>query len=88
MSFTATRKTVNGANAHSIGPICVEYFDFTAASADTAGTISSGLRSIDHVELIGLTQTALPSVSGSTITLAFVDPAATVKGHARVYGKR
>lgn len=87
MAFAATRKSIAGsAISHSIGPICCEYYDFTVASADTSGTISSSLHGITHVELMGLTQTALPSVSGSTITLAFVDPAATVKGHARVYG--
>ena len=87
MALVATRKTVNGsATSHSIGPICAEYYDLSAASADVSGTITSLLRGITHVEIMGLVQTALPSVSGSTITLAFVDPAATVKGHARVYG--
>lgn len=89
MAFVATSKLINGSvKSHSIGPICCEYYDISAASADTSGTITSQLRGITHVELMGLTQTAVPSVSGSTITFAFVDPAATVKGHVRVYGKK
>lgn len=89
MAFSSTLKKVNGsAFAHSLGPVSVEYWDIGAASGDTSGTITSNLHSIVHVELMGLVQTALPSISGSTITLAFSDPAATVKGHAKVYGAK
>ena len=89
MAFTSTLKKVNGsAFGHSIGPVAVEYWDCSAASGDTSGTITSNLHSIVHVEMMGVVQSALPSVSGSTITLAFTDPAATVYGHCRVYGKK
>lgn len=87
MAFSSTLKKINGsASAHSIGPISCEYYDIGAASGDTSGSITSNLRGIVHVEFMGLVQTAVPSVSGSTVTFAFADPVATVKGHCRIYG--
>lgn len=93
MAFVATQKSVNGIKCHSIGPVKVEYYDLSAASGDTSGTIScSHLRTVDHVVVMGVTQTALPAVTNGTtgaasIALAFSDPLATVKGHATVYGR-
>lgn len=90
MAFVATIKKINGsATAHSVGPVAVEYYDFSAISGDVSGTIASNLRSISHVELVGgVVQTALPTISGSTITLAFTNPLASVFGHAKVYGTK
>jgi hypothetical protein len=89
MALVATKKLIAGsATTHSIGPVCVQYFDLSAISGDTSGTITSDLRGISHVEVMGLVQSAVPSVSGSVITLAFADPLATVKGHCRVYGAK
>lgn len=89
MAISSTLKKVNGSSfGHSIGPVAVEYWDISFANGDTSGTVSSNLHGIVHVELTSFEQTALPSVSGSTITLAVADPGATRYGQLRVYGKK
>lgn len=86
MAFAAT-VTAFEPRSHSIGPWKVQYFTWTCASGDTSGTITATrLSSARHCELIGLTQTALPTYSGNVVTVAFADPVATVFGQARVLG--
>jgi hypothetical protein len=83
MAFSATMATSAGIErAFSLGPIKIQFFTYSAASADTSGTITvTGMSNVKHVQLDGsLVNSALPTYSGNVVTLAFVDPAATVHG--------
>jgi hypothetical protein len=87
MAFTASSPT-NEPRSFSIGPLKVQLFNIGAASGDTSGTITaSGLSSIDFCLVTGLVQSAAPTFSANVATLAFVDPAATVKGQVLVFGR-
>lgn len=87
MAFAAT--ALSGyPNSFSIGPLKIQVFTFSAASADTSGTITAtGLSSIVGVVVPGLTHTSAATFSGNVATLAFADPAATVYGTAIVIGR-
>lgn len=69
----------------SIGPVKIEIQTFSALTSDTTGTVTANaLTSVDACILIGsgtLCQTSAPSVSGTTATLAFADPAAACTGY-------
>lgn len=88
MAFAAVASTAEP-RSFSIGPIKVQIFTWSAASADVAGTITAtGLSSVNHVIIDGkMAHTAAPTFSGNVVTLAFADPAATVYGTAIVFGK-
>jgi hypothetical protein len=74
--------------AYSVGPLKAQLLNFSAASADTSGTATCpSLSSIVFCQVSGLTLTAAPTFSGNVITLAFVDPAATVHGQIIAYGR-
>jgi hypothetical protein len=69
------------------GPLKYEVYTWSAASADTSGTITSkNLHTIYHVLIDGLRSTAAPTFAANVATLAFTDPAATVYGTAIVIG--
>jgi hypothetical protein len=62
---------------------------YSVASGDTSGTITA-----THINTVtsvlidgGLVLTAAPTFSGRTVTLAFIDPAATVYGTIIVRGR-
>lgn len=76
MAFVATASTTEP-RSFSIGPLKVELQTFTAASGDTAGTITaSRLAEVKHVIIDGgLLMDVAPAISGKTVTLSFVDPA-------------
>ncbi len=88
MAFAATDSTKEG-RKYSTGPLNAQIFTWTAASADVSGTITCDrLYSAQHILIDGgLTLSAAPTFSGNVVTLAFVDPAATVFGTCIVYGK-
>ena len=87
MAFAATN-LAKEPRAFSIGPLKMQLMNFTAASADTSGTVTaSNLSSIEQIHVVGLTLTAAPTLSGNTATLAFVDPAATVAGSLIILGR-
>lgn len=69
----------------SWGPVNIEIQTFSAVSTDTSGTVTATkLSRLDDVLLMGsgsLCQTAAPSISGLTATLAFADPAAACAGY-------
>lgn len=86
MAFSATLDT----RAYSIGPVKQIRGSFTAVSGDTSGTITvPQLTSIDSVMIGGgLRLTAAPTISGNTITIAFVDPSTGgYFGELEVHGK-
>lgn len=74
--------------AISVGPLKMQIKTFSAASADTTGTVTfDRLSSVQFVIVSGLTQTAQPTYATNVATLAFVDPAATVHGQIIAFGK-
>lgn len=88
MAFAATASTKEP-RSFSIGPLKVQVFTWSAASADVSGTITAtGLNEAMHVIIDGkMDHTAAPTFSGNVVTLAFADPAATVYGTAIVFGR-
>lgn len=87
MAFVASALTAEP-RSFSIGPYKVQFMTFSAASGDTSGTITAtSLSSISFVVFDGLNQTAQPTYSSNTATIAFADPLATVVGQILVYGK-
>ena len=88
MAFAAS--SIAGLPPHlSLGNRKVEIQSISAASGDTSGTVTaSALSTVDHaIVCSGLKLSALPSISGTTITLAFADPVATVAGSIILIGK-
>lgn len=72
----------------SVGPLKVQLLNYTAASADVAGTITADkLTSAEFIIITGLELTAAPAYSGNKVTLAFTDPAATIAGTVMVFGR-
>jgi hypothetical protein len=87
MAFAATALT-SEPRSFSLGPIKVQIFTYSAASADTSGTVTAtNLKNVTAVILDGtLVQTAAATFSGNVATLTFADPAATVYGTLMVFG--
>lgn len=75
MALVATLSTKEP-RSFSIGPLKIQVYTVTAASADTSGTITAaGLKEVFHVVLDGkFVHTAAPTFSGNVVTLAFADP--------------
>jgi len=89
MAFAAAASTKEP-RSFSIGPYKVQIFTWTAASGDTAGTITAtGLTTAEHVLIDGMGKgmSAAPTFSNNVVTLAFADPVANVAGTAIVFGK-
>jgi len=83
MAFAATALTSDAGRGISIGPKKVQFMTWTAASADTSGTVTAtALSRIDLVIVAGgnLSLTAAATYSGNVATLAFTDPAADAFG--------
>lgn len=60
---------------------------YSAASADTSGTVTAtALSSVTGIIIPGVVLTAAPTFSGNVVTLAFADPAATIAGTLLVIG--
>lgn len=76
--------------AYSIGPVKQAEYTYTALSGDTSGSFTVGmLSSIDYVAVTGgMRLTAAPTISGNTVTLAFVDPSTGgLFGTIEIHGK-
>jgi hypothetical protein len=88
MAFAAVNSTKEP-RSFSIGPLKVQVMTYSAASADTSGTITAdALKEVFHVILDGaISHTAAPTFSGNVATLAFADPAATVYGTVICIGR-
>ncbi len=88
MAFAAVASTAEP-RSFSVGPLKKQIMTWSAASADTSGTVTAtGLSSVSHIIIDGgLVLTAAPTISGNVVTLAFNDPAATVYGTLVVFGK-
>lgn len=81
MAFVATLSTSEPRAIPHGGPLRSEILTYTAASGDVSGTVTSkNLHTIYHCLIDGLQSTSAPTFSGSAVTLAFVDPVATVAG--------
>jgi hypothetical protein len=80
MALIATNSALEP-RAYSVGPVKRQVMNFSVASGDVSATITfDSLASVGQIELHGLALTAAPTYSGNTVTLAFVDPAATRYG--------
>lgn len=87
MAFSASNLSAEP-RAFSIGPLKMQLMSFSAASADTSGTVTADkLNEIVQIHVIGLELTAAPTLSGNEATLAFTDPAATVHGSLIILGR-
>ena len=87
MAFAAVAST-SDPRAQSIGPRKMQVMTWSAASGDTSGTVTAAnLSRAEHILIDGLKLTAAPTVSGNVVTLAFVNPAATIYGTLIVLGR-
>ena len=73
-------------NSWSIGPVKVEVQTFTAANADTSGTITANrLSEVKLAVVTGLLDVS-QTISGKTVTLSFDDPGADAEGQIILIG--
>lgn len=87
MALSATNSP-NEPRSFSLGPVKAQLITFSVASGDVSGTVTCDkLSKVDYCIVSGITKTATPTFSGNVITLAFVDPAATVFGEIIAMGK-
>lgn len=86
MSFSASGITGRLARKWSVGPVKFELQTFTCTSTDTSGSVTAkDLSTVDAAVLLAsgtLCETSAPSISGTTVTLAFADPAAACTGYS------
>jgi hypothetical protein len=76
MAFAEALSTAEP-RSNSIGTMKMEFHTYTAANGDTAGTVTAkNMSTVLHAIVDGVVQTAVPSFSGQTVTLAFNDPGA------------
>lgn len=84
MAFSASAPTTES-RKFGWGPLEVEFQTFTALTSDTSGTVTAKrLSRVDDCIVMGLGSCALtsaPTISGTTVTLAFADPAAACTGY-------
>ena len=78
MAFAATTTHFDGTNSlrHIIG-------QYTQASGDTGGDISTGLTKVYYADGTGATDV---SISGGTVTITTADPGAAQTGYWHAYG--
>lgn len=91
MSAAATPTVITqfgSAGKRVIGDKFLEIQEMPLVSGNTTATVTAtALSTVDYAIVIGCTQTALPTYSGNTATLAFVDPVATIKAVVLLFGK-
>ena len=79
---------LGSAGKRSIGDVNMEIQDMPLISGNTTATITaSALSRIDVVLVIGASLTSVPVITNNTATIAFVDPAATVKASIILLGR-
>lgn len=88
MAFAATAST-SEPRSFSGGPLKMQLLTYTAASADTSGTITANrLSKLDHVVIDGkIYPTAATTYSGNAATITFADPGGNVFGTILCFGK-
>lgn len=90
MSIAASSVTTKlGAPKRSIGDIMMEIHDISIVSGDVGATATgSQMSRVDYAILIAdVSQSAVPTYSGSVATFTFADPVATVKGSVILFGR-
>lgn len=79
---------LGSAGKRSIGDVNIEIQEMPLVSGNVSAVVTaSSLSRIDYCIVIGASLTALPTYSTNTATLAFVDPAATVKAQIILLGR-
>lgn len=88
MAFSASALSAPLNRKWSIGPYKIELQSCSAASGDTSGTVTAKNLSIIYlcIPLSAVQLSAAPTLSGTTATLAFNDPLATVAGYVLLIG--
>ena len=89
MAFSAAAIT-DEPRSFSIGPWKLELQTYSVASGDTTGTITAnalGKVIFAHISGPAAVATSAPSYSGKTVTLAYVNPAATRYGTILLVGR-
>lgn len=89
MAFSASNDS-SEPRAVSYGPYKVQRMKYSVASGDTSGTITAdALSSVDFVMIDGPcgVRSSVDSISGNVVTLAFVNPGATLYGNILAFGK-
>ncbi len=85
MAFVAAAEAGDLNRSFSVGPVKFEIQTFSAISTDTSGTVTAlALSRVDACVLMSagtLCQTAAPSISGTTVTLAMADPSSAITGY-------
>jgi hypothetical protein len=88
MAFAAA--SISALPSHlSFGPKKVEIQSISAVSGDTSGTITaSALSRVDAVVVCGggFKLSAQPTISGTSVTLAYADPVANIAGAVILIG--
>lgn len=88
MAFVASELSAEP-RSFSIGPEKIQVLSYAAISGDTSGSLTAGrLSRIDAVlSISGPLAAAVVAISGTTVTLTFADPVASVTGYVTVMGK-
>lgn len=80
MAFVATDSTSTENRASSIGPVKIQFMDYSALPGDTSGTVTADeLGKLFHVFMFNsqLRNSAAPTYSGNVATLTFTVPSET-----------
>lgn len=76
------------AGKRSIGDVNMEIMEMPLISGDVSAVVTaSALSRIDYCVVVGASLTSYPTYSNNTATLAFVNPAATVKAVVILFGR-
>lgn len=88
MAFASSALSSPLDRAFSIGPIKMEIQNVSAASGDTSGTVTASRLHIVYAAIAcgGPSLSAQPTISGTSVTLAFADPLANVAGKILLLG--
>lgn len=79
---------LGSAGKRSIGDKFIEIQEMPVISGDVSAVVTaSALSVVDYCIVIGVTLTSYPTYSSNTATLAFTDPAATLKAQIILIGK-
>lgn len=79
---------LGSAGKRSIGDINFEIMEMPLISGDVSAVVTAkALSRVDYCVVVGASLTGYPTYSTNTATLAFVDPAATIKAYVLLFGR-
>lgn len=75
------------ANKRSIGDLSFEVLEMPLVSGNVSAVVTAkSLHTVYYAVVVGAALTSYPTYSSNTATLAFTDPAATVKAQIILFG--